>query len=403
MDKEKEISELIDLANEVGKGEDVIKMLKGKLFDVKLEKFLKEESGEKTAVELTPDDAEFKEYPLEPGYFVSKDGRVRGPKGFLLAESITNGRRAVRISGKDHRNTATSIAVMVAKTYGLLTPEQSLRSLEFIDGNVNNCHLENLRVKTSPAQTELKLEEPKSQPELSAPKAEGFAVYPLNPNYMVNKEGTVINSYGEKVSTRITQGRAVVTLVNKVDKSHTTATVASMVARTFGLITEEQSMRDVEFIDGDRTNVKLDNLRLKDANAKRIAEPEPEVIEEEEVPEEESSIPAQLTNAESLKNRSGRNSIPLSDLGALFSTAPQKAPTYHWEFRKRHDDGEFEYLNPEDFDAGVRKFSEQPATTYRIKKWWNAYKEHKQELNKEDGAWVHIYEGVYARRALNKD
>ena len=51
----------------------------------------------------------------------------------------------------------------------------------------------------------------------------------------------------------------------------------------------------------------------------------------------------------------------------------------------------------------MRKFSEQPATTYRIKKWWTAYKEHKQELGKEDGAWVHIYEGVYARRALNKE
>jgi hypothetical protein len=432
MEKEKELSELIALANELGKNEDVIKMLKGKLFDVKLEKFLKNESSKETAVELTPDssmrvkhdckantdkdrsdaiakaasmvakahelfqlnDGEFKEYPLDPRYSVSKDGRVKSPKGTLLVERMDHGRRAVRIISKDHRNVVgTSIAVMVAKTYGLLQPDQTLRHLEFVDGDANNCHLDNLRVKTSPVKTEPKSEKPQPQEQVetsSASNAEGFVVYPRNPKYMVNREGTVIDAYGKEISSRIVQDRVVVSLVNSVDMSHSTVTVASMVARTFGLITEEQSMRDVEYIDGDKTNVKLDNLRLRDANATCIAEPEPEVIEEEE------SAPVKVQMNESLK--SGRNSIPLSEIGTVFSTAPKKEPANCWQFKKRHEDGNVEYMAFARFDSGVEKFSEQPATPYRIKKWWTAYKDHKQGI-KENDAWVHIYEGVYVRRS----
>jgi hypothetical protein len=277
---------------------------------------------------------------------------------------------------------------MVAKTYGLLQPDQTLRCLEFIDGDTNNCHLDNLRVKT-----ETKSEEPQPQEQVetsSASNAEGFVVYPRNPKYMVNREGTVIDAYGKEISSRIVQDRVVVSLVNSVDMSHSTVTVASMVARTFGLITEEQSMRDVEYIDGDKTNVKLDNLRLRDANATCIAEPEPEVIEEEE------SAPVKVQMNESLK--SGRNSIPLSEIGTVFSTAPKKEPANCWQFKKRHEDGNVEYMAFARFDSGVEKFSEQPATPYRIKKWWTAYKDHKQGI-KENDAWVHIYEGVYVRRS----
>ncbi len=87
---------------------------------------------------------EMREVPGHPRYFVTRDGRVQGPRGWLTQGIVRDGTRHLRVSTwHDNRLHTLLVARAVATAY--LGPPPTLQYIvAHRDGNPQNNNVDNL-------------------------------------------------------------------------------------------------------------------------------------------------------------------------------------------------------------------------------------------------------------------
>lgn len=85
-------------------------------------------------------------YPCNRRYGVNKLGDVKDlTTGKLRHVTIGSGRPCVSLITAGGKSENVSVAVIVARTFGIISTKDKYYSIDFIDGNIHNCKLDNLR------------------------------------------------------------------------------------------------------------------------------------------------------------------------------------------------------------------------------------------------------------------
>lgn len=95
---------------------------------------------------------EMKKFVIYPGnrrYLVNQLGEVKDSvTGKMRNVLLSTGKPCVSLLSSGCKSTTVAIAVIVARTFGIIPMDKSYYSIDFIDGNPNNYRADNLKFVT---------------------------------------------------------------------------------------------------------------------------------------------------------------------------------------------------------------------------------------------------------------